>query len=366
MRCSRHDSWAAALAILWLGACSGSTSKSASTVAGAGGVAEADGGSGASGGAAAHAGSGGAGKSAAGGAAGASAAAGGAGGTGGSSGTPAAAGSGGGGTGTSGAPAAGSGGGRAGSSAGAGAAGTAAPALGPDCGSDPLAGKQPHGSGFYQKFHGLFGCTPPADLALFRKMLPEKFEMPADPQVCFYTIDFEISGVGRYHEAAILLPITYKGQSGKYVLTMDLDNRAATTGGRAMGFPKYQGQVTVERNGNDWTGTASANGKVDLKASYTGQCTKSDEFLWPDFINLTPIPSGTTSSQAFLPPRTGSALRVPAEFLSDKTFHSLKGSIKLEIGDDLPWNGLVDETKPFPGLWSAFVGGVDLGNQPLD
>jgi hypothetical protein len=259
-------------------------------------------------------------------------------------------------------PTAGSGG----ASAGASAAGVAAPALGPDCSSDPLAGKQPYGSGFYQKFHGLFGCTPPADLALFRKMLPDKFEMPTDPQVCFYIIDFEISSVGSYHEAAILLPITYKGQSGKYVLTMDLDNRAATSGGRAIGFPKYQGQVSVERNGNDWTGIASANGTEDLKASYTGQCTKSDEILWPDFINLTPIPSGTSSSQAFLPPRTGKAVRVPAEYLSDKTFHSLKGDIKLEIGDHLPWNGLVDETKPFPGLWSAFVGGVDLGNQALD
>ena len=53
-------------------------------------------------------------------------------------------------------------------------------------------------------------------------------------------------------------------------------------------------------------------------------------------------------------------------YLSDKTFHSLKGDIKLELGDHLPWNGLVDESKPFPGLWSAFVGGIDLGNQALD
>jgi len=68
----------------------------------------------------------------------------------------------------------------------------------------------------------------------------------------------------------------------------------------------------------------------------------------------------------FLPPRNGSALRIPAEYRSAKTFRSLKGSIKLEFGDHLPWNGLVDESKPFPGLWSAFVGGVDLGNQPLD
>ena len=238
-------------------------------------------------------------------------------------------------------------------------------ALGPDCDRDPLADQQPYGSGFYQKFHGLFGCAPAADLALYRRMLPDKFAMPADPQVCFYTIDFEISGVGPYHEAAILLPVTYKGESGKYVLSMDLDNLAATAGGRALGFPKYMGEVSLDQQGNDWTATARANGTVDLKATYTGQCTESDEFLWPDFINLTPIPLGTTSSQAFLPPRSGRALKIPAEYLS-KAVRSLKGTIRLEFGDHLPWNGLVDESKPFPGLWSAFVGGVDLGNQPLD
>jgi hypothetical protein len=256
----------------------------------------------------------------------------------------------------------------AGMNAASGSGGTAAaaPALGPDCAVDPLASERPYGSGFYQQFTGLFGCTKPADLALYRKMLPEKLEMPADPRVCFYTIDFEISGVGPYHEAAILLPTTYKGQTGKYVLTMNLDNNLATTGGRAIGFPKYMGEVTIERKGNDWIGTAKANGEIDLQASYTGECNKTDEFLWPDFINLTPIPSGTTSSQAFLPPRTGDVLRVPAEYLTPPTFYSLKGSIMLAINDKLPWNGLVDETKPFPGLLTSFVGGVDLGNQPLD
>jgi len=251
--------------------------------------------------------------------------------------------------------------------AGAPAAGSgSASATGDACVADPLASKKPFGSGFYQKLTGLFGCTVPADLALYRKMLPEKFAMPTEPQVCFYVIDFEISSVGRYHEAAILLPATYKGEKGSYVLTMDLDNAAAISGGRALGFPKYRGEVTLEQNGHDWTGTARAMGAVDLRASYTGACTQSDAFLWPDFFNLTPLPSGTTSTEAFLPPRSGSVLRVPAEYLEPPTYYSLNGSVTLEINDTLPWNGLVDETKPFPGLLSHFVGGINLGRQALD
>jgi Acetoacetate decarboxylase (ADC) len=256
--------------------------------------------------------------------------------------------------------------GAAGAAAAAGSGGTATSPVGPDCDVDPLASKKPYGSGFYRQFTGLFGCTPPADLALYREMLPAKFEMPAEPLVCFYTIDFKISGVGPYHEAAILLPATYKGESGKYVLTMDLDNAAATSGGRAAGFPKYRGQVALEQHGHDWVATASANGRIDLKATYTGACTKSDEFPWPDFFNLTPIPAGTTSTSAFLPPRTGNVLMVPAEYLVPPAFNSLKGTIKLEIEDALPWNGLIDESKSFEGLVSSFVGGIDLGNRPLD
>lgn len=239
-------------------------------------------------------------------------------------------------------------------------------AQGPDCDVDPLASEEPYGSGFFQQFIGLFGCTVPADLALFRELLPDKLEMPVDPKVCFYTIDFQISGVGPYHEAAILLPTTYKGKTGSYVLTMGLDSSAATSGGRALGFPKYLGQVALEQHGHDWVGTVSAQGSVDLKAVYTGECRQSDEFLWPDFFNLTPIPAGTSSNAAFLPPRTGDVLRVPAEYLEPPAFYSLKGSVRLEINDALPWNGLVDESRAFPGLLTSFVGGIDLGNQPLD
>ncbi|HKU40997.1 MAG TPA: acetoacetate decarboxylase family protein, partial [Polyangiales bacterium] len=232
---------------------------------------------------------------------------------------------------------------------------------------DPLASAQPFGRGFYQQFQGIFGCTPPADMALYRKMLPEKFETPAQPEVCFYVIDFVISSVGRYHEAAILLPITYKGQQGKYVLSMALDNRAATSGGRAVGFPKYiASSVELTNQGNDWTGTATNQGKVDLRATFTNECRASDTFPWPDFINLTPIPSGETSSQAFLSPRTGSAIMIPAEYLVDPKFYSLQGNVRMEIDDALPWNGLFDESQSFPGLAVSFKGGINLGNEPLD
>jgi len=245
-------------------------------------------------------------------------------------------------------------------------AGPTQPALGPDCATNPLDSEQPFGRGFYQEFEGLFGCTAPADLALYREMLPAKFALPANPEVCFYINDFKISSVGPYHEAALLLPVTFAGESGKYVLSMALDNQAATSGGRAVGFPKYIGEVSLTNQGNDWVGTARQGGQVDLEATYTGECRAEDVFPWPDFINLTPIPAGTTSSQAFLSPRTGSAVMVPAEFLTEPAYYSLKGMIKLVIADDLPWNGLVDETKAFPGHLVRFKGGINLGNQPLD
>jgi hypothetical protein len=250
-----------------------------------------------------------------------------------------------------------------GSAGAAAAAGSGSgPTLGQDCEDDPLASEQPFGSGFFQQFRGLMGCTAAADLALYRQLLPTKLDMPSAPQVCFYTLDFMISGVGPYHEAALLLPIEYAGMPGKYVLTMPLDNAAANAGGRAIGFPKYMSEVTLTQSGNDWTATS---GK-DLSIQYTGECVSEDVFLWPDFINLTPIPAGETSSEAFLPPREGRALMVPAEHLTEPKYYSLRGQVTLSIGDHLPWNGLVDETKPFTGYLTTFKGGIDLGNRPLE
>lgn len=261
--------------------------------------------------------------------------------------------------------AAGSGGsnGTTSSAAGSGSAGT--PMLGMDCEVDPLANEAPFGSGFFQQFRGLMGCTAALDLARYRELLPEKFEMPADPQVCFYTLDFLISGVGPYHEAALLLPVEYAGAAGRYVLTMPLDSAAATSGGRAIGFPKYMSDVTLTQHGNDWSASVG-NAMKDLEVEYTSECIAEDVFLWPDFINLTPIPAGETSSKAFLPPRDGRALMVPAQHLTEPKYYSLRGLVRLSIGDHLPWNGLIDETKPFTGYLTTFKGGIDLGNRPLD
>jgi len=239
--------------------------------------------------------------------------------------------------------------------------------LGPDCGKDPLANEQPLGRGFFQAFRGLFGCTKPADLALYRQMLPEKFEMPADPQVCFYVFHFAISGVGPYNEAAILMPITYAGQAGKYVLTMPLDNLAASSGGRAQGFPKYIAEeVSVSEDGTNWTGVVRNAGEIDLQASYTGACREGGDFPFPDFINLTPIAISASQNAAYIAPRTGSALVIPAEYLVEPKFYSLQGSVQMQINDALPWNGLFDESQAFPAQLVTFKGGIDLGSRALD
>ena len=247
-------------------------------------------------------------------------------------------------------------------------AGTAAQ-LGQDCGKDPLASARPLGRGFFQEFRGLFGCTAPADLALYREVLPEKFDMPADPQVCFYMVHFAVSGVGPYNEAAILLPIEYAGQSGQYVLTMPLDNLAASSGGRAQGFPKYVAdEVAVTEDGdNNWTGVVRNAGQVDLQASYTGACREGGDFPFPDFINITPVPSSASQTEAYLAPRTGSALMITSDLLTDPPqFFSLEGTVQMQIGDSLPWNGLFDESQAFPAQLVTFKGGIDLGSRALD
>jgi hypothetical protein len=230
---------------------------------------------------------------------------------------------------------------------------------------DPTESVAPHSEGFCRQFVGLFGCTRPADLALYRAMLPACFAMPAEPRVCFYFIDFKATSIGPYHEASILLPVSYRGEQGKYALTMPLDSEAAARG-RAAGFPKYMTRVSLVQSGDRWTGSAGSSEVADLRADYTGRGAPDPELPWPDFFNIAPIPVGEVRDRAFLPPRAGRVLRIPGLHLVPPTWFSLRGSVTLAIREDLPWAGLVDASAPFPGLLVRFKGGINLGRQPMD
>ncbi len=77
-----------------------------------------------------------------------------------------------------------------------------------------------------------------------------------------------------YNEAAVFLPVQYKGEAGSYCLSMPVTNDIAMIGGREIyGYPKKIAEsITVERTGNTVKGICIRRGVpiVEIEVSLTG------------------------------------------------------------------------------------------------
>lgn len=84
-----------------------------------------------------------------------------------------------------------------------------------------------------------FIITYETDMNALRKQVPEPLEIP-EAVVKFEFIKMpDSSGFGNYTEAGQVIPVTFKGQKGQYVLSMFLDDEAPIVAGREIwGFPK--------------------------------------------------------------------------------------------------------------------------------
>ncbi|MDA8124730.1 MAG: acetoacetate decarboxylase, partial [Deltaproteobacteria bacterium] len=81
--------------------------------------------------------------------------------------------------------------------------------------------------------------TYETDREALRKQVPAPLEIP-EPLVKFEFIKMpDSSGFGSYTESGQVIPVTFRGEKGQYVLSMFLNDEAPIVGGREIwGFPK--------------------------------------------------------------------------------------------------------------------------------
>ena len=118
----------------------------------------------------------------------------------------------------------------------------------------------------------------PADLAAYRKAIPEPFEMPPRPLVRVSVLHFYgmVSGPV-YYESDISVLAVYKGQPGWFVLKMPVTDGDACAGGRNfLGTPKVMRRVTLERGADRYVGTSYARGGVTPEFTLTQDVGEPD------------------------------------------------------------------------------------------
>jgi hypothetical protein len=130
----------------------------------------------------------------------------------------------------------------------------------------------------WQDTKAIFAIVEPADLGLYRELLPQQFSMPDQPMVGLYVADFVDTEpwpitatelLFPYFEASVLLRCEYEGQVGWYSHVMPVSTEAAMIGGRRLGFPKYiADEIRLGPTAEGWQGAVVHEGQERLSLRF--------------------------------------------------------------------------------------------------
>jgi len=221
----------------------------------------------------------------------------------------------------------------------------------------------------WEDMQGIFTMVEPADLTLYRELLPEQFSMPEQPMVGVFVIDYLdtepwlitlTKPLRPYLEASIFLRCNYEDQTGWYSLTMPVTTKAANIGGRRIGFPKYVAdRITLEQTGIGWIGRVVHQGESPISLEFTA-------------VPLTDIGELISIHEEFVkgqgdaelkgpvilldPPGEGPKVRVITSSPPPLAIRQT-GMVRIVLAE--PWNRLVPEGTISPGLFQRFTLGAD-------
>ncbi len=196
--------------------------------------------------------------------------------------------------------------------------------------------------------HGIYAWFAPADLELYRALLPPQFDMPQAPLVVVFVADYYdiniplsvlqpnggLPDMVPYLEGAVLLQCEYQGRTGLHTITMPVDDDTANEAGRRLGFPKYVAdEITLEQDGDGWVGRVMHEGRTVLGVSFTpaSGATPQEE-----------TGGGRVSLFQLVPPAEGPAVNEVNDVTSrDTRTTSLAGTVTIQADPEAEWAGLI-------------------------
>jgi len=147
----------------------------------------------------------------------------------------------------------------------------------------------------YREFDGIMVFYQPADTVVYRELLPEVFELPAEPLVQVFVIDYYKMApwsLEPYLEAAVFLLARYKGEEAWHCVTMPVTSEKARIGGvTRLGYPKVLAEVTLDRKTPVYTGALKADGKTILEVKLDAGAPADSRQVRTWFDRLTGIRS---------------------------------------------------------------------------
>jgi hypothetical protein len=184
----------------------------------------------------------------------------------------------------------------------------------------------------YHEFDGIVVFYKTQDLAIYRELLPTVFEMPDEPLIRTFVIDYYKmdKATQPYREAAVYLLAKYAGKPAWHCVTMPVTSDEARIGGiYYLGYPKIMGDVALKRSRTTYTGRLKLKGKtvMTITLEAKGHTITSEEKEW--FEKVKAIPQLNILDGKIYQPRFGSGV-------SDKTLPEIAAmypdKLQLEVG----------------------------------
>jgi acetoacetate decarboxylase len=217
--------------------------------------------------------------------------------------------------------------------------------------------------GTFQEFYGIFTAVEPANLELYRSLLPDVFDMPEQPGVGLFVVNYnEVNPwpMIPYLEGAVVLRASYKGEEGWHVITMPVTERVPCEGGRYLGFPKYVTDVTLWPSRGKWRGVVKREGTALLTLEYTPGIQRELTPIEEEYLqkNLSRINEPVFQ---LVPPGEGPKLnKIRSVHLVPPTWSDEVGMVRITIDKSEPWAGLIAPGAESIGFLQKFDGGSSL------
>ncbi len=196
----------------------------------------------------------------------------------------------------------------------------------------PVAGAADRRGPMYEEFDGIMLFYTPKDTSTYRALLPQVFDLPDEPLVQAFVIDYYKMApwaIKPYQEAAIFLLAKHKGEEVWHCITMPVTTDDARIGGiKYLGYPKVLAEVNFTREPPVFRGNLKAGGRTIFEVSLDtgGHRVTEAERQW--FRRLAGIPPLNFLNGRLVKPRPGGRKDQTMLDLSER----MPGKFKVQVG----------------------------------
>jgi hypothetical protein len=211
----------------------------------------------------------------------------------------------------------------------------------------------------FRKSRSLSVIVEPADLALYRELLPPAFSMPKHPLVSINVVDqLEVGPwpLTPYQLGSVSLRCAYEGEEGWHPITMPETKWVAVWTGRTMGFPKYVAdEIHLSPEAEGWVGEVRHAGELRLRLAFAPDANAASP-LW----KKRGWPTGGPTLN-LRPPGEGPEVKVVrgAEGAPGSSQQE-SGHVLIDLGAVEPFAGLLPAGYQAPGTLVLWQGGRSL------